>query len=99
MGRSYTPKYRLEYRDNSLACRKNPHYFHWMCLPAGFGVPTERKLSEYRRALNTSFAPGGVNDHVSEGAGFVIHVGRVRAVEQKTGRVVAETVAPMFEVV
>lgn len=99
MGRSYTPKYRLEYRDNSVACRRNPNYFHTICPPKGFGTPTERKLSEYRRALNTSFAPGGVNAHVSEAAGHVVHVGRVRAVEQKTGRVVASTVAPMFEVV
>ena len=97
MGRSYTPKYRVEYRDNTMnrfAASK------WLTYDAKrLGKPSDASAEKLRQSLNKSFAPGGVNWNVSVAAGVVVHVQSVKIVRQADNEVVATATAPMFEVV
>jgi len=43
--------------------------------------------------------PGGVNFHVSDSRGVIAHISTVRVIRQSTGEVVAESNAPLFEVI
>ena len=103
MGKSYTPKYRVEYRDNSDMLRPRnalpvePGRLSWPSQR--FGKPNDAKAEQFRADMNQSFLPGEVNGHVSDGLGIVVHIYRLWIVEQKTGLRVAEASAPMFEVV
>lgn len=93
MGRVVTPTYRVEYRVNS-------GYHTLQCWDSkSYGRATEANLEKWRQALNKSFAPGGVNYHVSEDNGVVVHVSSAKIIRQSTNEVVAKTKAPMFEVV
>jgi hypothetical protein len=89
MGRIVTPKYRVEVRTNNPAVGLTP--FAWQ------GRPTQAKLEAWRQQYNASFQLGGVNAHVS--TEVVLHIVSAKIVHQATGRVVAETTMPMFEVV
>jgi hypothetical protein len=97
MGRSYTPKYRVEYRDNTMNRLGTDRILSYDAKR--YGKPTDAKAEDLRRALNKSFNVGGVNWHVSEAAGVVVSVNRLRIINQRSGQVVAESNAPMFEVV
>lgn len=88
MGKSITPKYRVECRDQGgwqRAC--------WR------GLPTEHRLEQWRQAMNETFQPLGTNWQVSVGLGYVPHISHAKIVRQKDARVVATTAMPMFEVV
>jgi hypothetical protein len=86
MGRSTTPKYRLETWVN--AGRHTPSAWE--------GRPTEAALRDRVCSLNESFMPGGVNGHVSQAAGEIVQVWMARIVRQSDDRVVAEWKAPPF---
>jgi hypothetical protein len=88
MGRSVTPKYRVETKENVGA----------MTPAAWRGRATPARLAEWVEACNKSFLPGGVNGHVSESRGVVVYIHAAKIIEQATGRVVAEYKAPAFQV-
>lgn len=87
MGKSYTPTYRVEYRDQSG--------WHSECWN---GKATEARLEQWRVARNGSMQPGGVNAHIPPALGFQPHISHAKLVHQKSGQVVATTKMPMFEV-
>lgn len=87
MGKSYTPKYRVEYRDQSG--------WHSQCWS---GRVSDKHAEDWRVAMNKSFQPGGNNAHISEAVGYVLHVSRVLIKNQRSGQTVARAVMPMFEV-
>jgi hypothetical protein len=93
MGKIVTPKYRIEYWDQT-----GKHVCAW-----NEGVPTAEKAENWRREMNVSFQPGGVNGHVlGLPGGFTLHISRVHVVCQTgllAGEVVAAARMPMFEVV
>ena len=102
MGKSYTPKYRVEYRDNSQVLPGGVPTMYakrmeW-CVSRD-GKANAANLEKWRKAYNESFAHGGVNWQCSILSGVVIHIYRAWIVEQKTGQWVAEVNAPMFEIV
>jgi hypothetical protein len=98
MGRSYTPTYRVEYRDNTMTRWTTPP--HWLTYDSKrHGRPSNAKAEAIRVSLNASFGPDGVNFHVSQAAGVVIHVTKLWIVRQADGEVVGAATAPMFEVV
>ena len=104
MGRSYTPKYRVEYRvqyhDNTMFIKGIPTiYPARMSWPRHLGKPTDAKAEDLRRTMNKSFQPGEVNAHVSNALGVVIHIYMLWVIEQKTGQKISEANAPAFEVV
>ena len=94
MGRSYTPVYRVEYATNARGVHHTAMV--WDCKR--YGKPTRANLIKWREGYNKSFEPGGVNEHCSNAVGYIIWINRARIIRQKTDEVVAEFVAPMFEV-
>lgn len=99
MGKSYTPTYRAEYKTQTGDWRLISWNVRGGTNRTAHGVPNERNAELLRKALNKSFAPGGVNYHVSKAAGYIVSINRLRVIHQASNQVVAETVAPMFEVV
>jgi hypothetical protein len=89
MGRSVTPKFRVEYKTNdgreAVMCWNDPLH------------ADAETLEHWRVTMNKSFQPGGVNGHLSTKA--VLHITSARLVHQKTGKTVATATMPMFEVV
>ena len=97
MGKSYTPKYRVETRDNTAKPWAAPNARQaW--LVKDYGRATDENLAAWVRVTNRSFKSGGVNFHVSVAAGVEVHINWARIVEQATGEVVAEYFMPMFEI-
>lgn len=94
MGRSYTPKYRVEYTDNNPKARNQT--FSVYKSMGWNGVATVAKLEDWRKSMNDSFKPGGCNDLVSRE--YIYQIVNCRLVNQTTNDVVAEVKAPMFEV-
>ena len=92
MGRSVTPTYRVEVRANVNMGTT----YTWDGKI--HGRANEANLEKWRKALNASFQPKGVNWHVSDSLGVVPHICRATLIRQRTGEVVAEVTAPMFEV-
>jgi len=93
MGRSVTPTFRAEVKGSGW----NFDMFGWDCKING--RPSQMTVDHYRRSLNESFQPGGVNFHVSDSRGVIAHISTVRVIRQSTGEVVAESNAPLFEVI
>lgn len=91
MGRSYTPTYRVEYRD-----QKGWHIEAWIAKDRG--RPTKDNIKRWRDAMHESFKPGGVNEQVTELYGFLPHISKARIIHQREAAIVAEFTAPMFEV-
>ena len=94
-----TPRYFAAYRDQS-----GWHDISWNVRASanqtGHGYPTEANAEKLRKSLNNSFQPSGVNGHVSRAVGYVIHVSAIRVYRNIPSQpVVAESKAPMFEVV
>ena len=88
MGRSYTPKYRAQYRDQR----------GWQDISYRHKA-TDADAEKFRQGLNKSFQPGGVNYHLSEAAGYILHASKVEVLRNvKHAYVVATASAPMFEV-
>lgn len=94
MGRIITPKYRVEI----TACN-DMHGHHtpsvWHCRD--YGRPTAKNLEAWRQAENRSYLNNGVNQHISQHLGFVLHISKCRIVNQFTDETVCEVSAPMFE--
>lgn len=88
MGKSYTPTYRVEYRDQTG--------LHSECWK---GRATAQRLEAWRQARNTSLGHGGVNYHLSLAVGLIVHVSWARLIRQSTREVVAEVRQPLFEAV
>lgn len=87
MGRSITPKYRMETRENI-----GSGVYSWD------GRVSVKALERKVMGLNQSFLPGGVNEHVSRLHGIVPYISYARIVNQRTGETVAEWNAPAFQV-
>ena len=102
MGKSYTPKYRVEYRDNTETTyprfNSYPQHAHLMGWPKSLGKPSNDKAEKLRQDMNTSFNHGGTNYHVSQSTGVIIHIHTLNVIEQNTGMVIAEANMPAFEV-
>lgn len=95
MGRIVTPKYRIEIlhtndrRGNFAPCAWRREY----------GRANQANLERWRQNQNRSYLPDGINHHISDSAGFIVHISRARIVNQLTGNVVCEVKGPMFEIV
>lgn len=99
MGRSVTPTYRIEYSDNDLPHGGRRPFAKSMCWNGkSYGRATLENLTRWRNKFNGSFERGGVNQHVSDAAGYIVRVGSCRIVHQATNRIVATFTAPAFEV-
>ena len=109
MGRSYQPKYRVEYIDNHFKSVNDGCYTGSESPTRGCkmqcwdgkrdGRPTVASLKKWRDGMNKSFEAGGSNEHISKHVGFIVRIGRCQIVEQTPRIVVCEYVPPMFEVV
>jgi len=91
MGKSITPKYRIEIKDNSLNYLDMPLAMAWNC-----GKPTTKKLEEYIYKLIDSYKIGGCNEHISLTLGYMPIPNKARIINQKTGDIVIEWNAPVF---
>ena len=81
MGRSYTPKFRIEYVSVGCGITK-------ACWDGKFyGKPTVASLTKHAVGLNDSFKPGGVNEHVSKSFPGA-RVTSARVVRQADGEVI-----------
>ena len=85
MGYSVTPKYRVEGFDGQAFQQ------------AWKGKATDKRLEAWVLSMNASFAPNGVNSHISKARGYIVRVATARIVEQSTGKVVASFRAPDFD--
>lgn len=88
MGKSYTPTYRVEYRDQT----------GWNTV-LWKGKASAKALEAWRVQMNESLRPGGVNDQIGKALGFTPHVSHAKLIHQASRQVVAEAKMPMFEVV
>ena len=91
MGKSRTPRYVVEADGLNTT------------FPAIWrGRPTVKRLEHWRKTMNASFQPGGVNAHIADTHGNVPYVYRARICENVPTRprpVVCEVKAPTFEIV
>jgi len=87
MGRTTTPKYRIETRGNIV-----------LTAGAWRGRATSARLEDHVRALNKSFGTGGANAHLGDDLGFVPYISGAEIVRQEDGEVVAAWTAASFEV-
>lgn len=89
MGKTITPKYYAKYLDQS-----GWHDISWQ------GKATNTRAESMRQTLNKSFNKEGCNWHASLDCGYVVHVSKLKVMRNDgSRRVVAETSAPMFEIV
>jgi hypothetical protein len=97
MGTTYTPPFRIEYRDQAGWHRRawESRVHRPYC---GLGRPSDEKAEQWRKEMNASFQPGGTNEHIRI-RGTVPHISQVRIVRQLDQAVVARAIAPLFEVV
>jgi len=84
MGRSTTPKYRLEMKIKGI----------WQSQ-AWEGKPTNLRLAQYRDGYNQSLKKGGANEHL----GTNYWATDARIVRQSTNEIVVNFTAPSFELV
>lgn len=84
MGRSTTPKYRIEFRAN---VHVTPF--------ARDAKMNNVQLEQFRKDMNYSFNYG----HNRPKDGVIPHISGCTMVEQHTGNVIAKVNGPMFEVV
>ena len=91
MGRTITPTFVIDYRD-----QLGWHWAVWNSKTAG--APTVENLEKWRKAMNASMKPGGCNEHLSQDHCGMPHISEAKVRNQKTGNLkVAYTKAPMFE--
>lgn len=90
MGKSITPKYRIEEFkigfwtvSGCMAWRKE------------YGKPTVENLRKFRDGYNNTMKPGGANAHLSSRD----HFGALRIVRQSDNEVIAFYNPPLFEVI
>jgi hypothetical protein len=92
MGKSYTPKYRIETVEWRPGVGAYKGTFAWDGKRDG--KPSAAAASKWRESMNKSFEAGGVNAHLAG-----TRIGSIKIVEQATGSKVAEFNPPMFEVI
>jgi hypothetical protein len=80
----------VRYRD-----QQGPKVLIWNSKTSG--KPTVENLDKWRKSMNASMKPGGVNEHISHSLGFMPHIGNCEIHNQKTGQIVAAFKAPVFE--
>lgn len=91
MGRIVTPKYRVDYWDNS-----GKHSGAW--IVSDDGKPNDSNLEKWVMSLVRSYSAGGVNSHISASLGYVPFVTMARIVNQKSENVITIWHAAMFQV-
>lgn len=89
MGRSITPKYRMEMTD----CKGVVSLMCWK------GAPNKKGLEQWVTRYHDSLKVGGVNEHLSKSLGFLPLVYHVKLVRQADNVVVSCWKAPMFMVI
>ena len=95
MGRTITPTYRVEFKDNVSG-----HYWNTQAWNGNSdGRATAQNLETWRNRYNKSFQSDGNNFHCSKSVGRIIHISEARLIRQASGDVVATTKMPMFEVI
>ncbi len=97
MGKSLACPYVIEYRDQAGDWNWCVWNVRGGVNRTGHGQPTNANAEAWRVKMNRSFQPGGVNGHVSDARGYVVHINAVRI--KHNGRVVASSSMPMFEAV
>jgi hypothetical protein len=91
MGKSLTPKYRLEYYDSTQSGMK---MIVWSVKD--YGNTTEKNIGIFVHKLIESLKTGGCNDHLSKVLGFIPIPYKAQIVNQFSGEIVAVWNAPMF---
>lgn len=94
MGRTITYRYRVEYAEVGSVFNQR---MVWDVKRNG--SPTRGNLEQWRKDMNASFREGGINHHITQSCGRLVHIWKARIVRQSDSVVVAETQMPMFEVV
>lgn len=108
MGKSTTPKYRIEMTEQRLVNGQPRHVpvdsmiWHSRKINGtaskGYGLPTDTNLEKWIYAYAKSLELGGVNEHISKSEGAIPYPTSAKIVNQFTGEVVAEWKAGMFQV-
>ena len=93
MGRSITPKYRLELTAWTPNGVEN-QIMQWK----GKGKVTPEKIKDEIWSINLSFQKGYINQHIPKELGYNLHYSNGRVINQFTGDIVAEYKSPMFEI-
>ena len=63
------------------------------------GRVSDKRLAEYVKATNASYSIGGINEHVSQSLGYILHIHKACICHNNMyNEVVAEYHAPAFEV-
>lgn len=93
MGRSYTPKYRVEHGDQTG--RQMPSAWR----VTDYGAPTAHRLAVWVNRMEDSYKLGRCNAHIALRLGFLPSIHYACIVNQRTGTVVAEYKAPAFKLV
>lgn len=60
---------------------------------------TDNLAEEIRHDLNMSYNFGGVNYHISQAAGIIVHVNKLEIMDLRKKEILAVGKMPMFEVV
>lgn len=86
MGRSTTPKYRIEFTTTRPGCWCTPQFWDVRGRNGcpGNGLPTTQNIEKWVQALEESCQPGKPNAHVGP-----LQIKTARIVNQFTGEVVA----------
>lgn len=89
MGKTTTPKYRLEWSDGTGGWQKQ----------AWSGHATQKRLNTYMLQLAQSFEAGGANEHISKSFGYIPYplVARIVFNTERDAFVVVRWVAPAFK--
>lgn len=90
MGKSYTPKYRLEFQDSTRKA------FSWECQ-AWKGKTTQKALEAWIFGYADSLKIGGVNEHISKALGLIPYPTKARIIRQADDQIMAEWEAGMFQ--
>ena len=95
MGRSITPKYRVEESPVRLADGRliRSTDYAWR---REYGRPTEANLERFIDAMASSQKSGGANAHLAEAYGQIVVTSSARIVRQLDGEVVASWKASAF---
>jgi hypothetical protein len=93
MGRSKTPKFKVEV-DSGSPAHGNTAECWWI---KDAGNPTKENLAKFVHAHMRSLESGGPNAHLSRAMGFIPYPKWAKITENRAGgAVVAEWAAPMF---
>jgi len=94
MGRTITPKYRLEASYISFTNKRAD--IMSQVWDKSYGKPTLDNVIKFRKEFNDSLKLGGVNQHLQNS---MSPIGTIRIIEQKTNQEIVKFVPPTFEVI